>query len=159
MKTFYIVMTSLVAYQIIYNIIGAYELGGKYTDWTWLLYEVGSLIPAILVGVYACRLAFAKVGQEKDSLLQANTAYIVMARIYCYLFIFVFLVFVPLSGYVASFFDQLALQYISSFHKSMGWMARYFVGIQFSLATILSFVFLINTAHFCCRKGRVATEL
>ena len=53
-------LTCILTYQAIYNLRGAMELGGKYMDTKHILYSIGSLIPAIFLGVHASRLSFAK---------------------------------------------------------------------------------------------------
>ena len=93
-KLFYIAMTCLVTYQAIYNFRGAWELGGKYLDWRSLLYSVVSLVPAIALGIHACRMVFAKKAEKQEALAEsilhkwisriymALAALLVLARVY-----------------------------------------------------------------------------
>ena len=95
-KLFYVVMTCLVTYQAIYNLRGACELGSKYLDWPSLLYSVASLVPAILLGIHACRMVFAKNTEKQQALAEsvvhkwisriymALAALMVVARVYIY---------------------------------------------------------------------------
>ena len=80
-KLFYLVITCLVAYQAIYNLRGAMELGGNYMSWRSLLYSVVSLVPAIALGIHACRMVFAKKA-EKQQALAESTVHRWISRIY-----------------------------------------------------------------------------
>ena len=42
----------LVLFQVIAGLIGAIDLGGKYTSFFWLTYRVFSLVPAIAIGAH-----------------------------------------------------------------------------------------------------------
>ena len=51
-------------------------------------------------------------------------------------------VWVHVAGYVASFFDQLELQYIASFHKAMKFMTHHWIYRQYAGAATLSVAYL-----------------
>ena len=91
-----------------------------------LIYAVGALIPALLLGIHATRLTWSKSQESRESLLKSVNCYIVFARVYLALMAIGF-IWVLVAGYVASFFDQIELQYISSFHKSMRFMTRFWL--------------------------------
>ena len=58
------------------------ELGGKYMDMWMLAYQVGSLIPAIALGIHACKLSFAKSQDARKTLCSA-ALYKWIAYFYC----------------------------------------------------------------------------
>ena len=122
-------LTGVIIYQFIYNLQGAVELGGKYTNALHLSYSLGSLIPALLLGIYASRLAWARSEDRLSAMLKKSSrCYIVFARMYLAL-VGIGLGFAIISGYVASFFDQLEVQYIVSFHRAMRFMDYYWVNL------------------------------
>ena len=45
--------TALICVQAMYGYTGAQAMGGSYIEMPYLLYLVGSLVPAILLGVFA----------------------------------------------------------------------------------------------------------
>ena len=61
------------------------ELGGKYMDTKELLYSVGSLIPAIILGVQACKLAFAKTDDARQTLAASK-----LSKLICYFYMALF---------------------------------------------------------------------
>ena len=71
-QLFYIVLTGVIAYQALYNLIGANELGGAYMSFKSLAYSVGSLLPAIALGIHATKLAGAKSLDEQERLADAK---------------------------------------------------------------------------------------
>ena len=80
-KLFYIAMTCLITYQAVYNLRGAMELGRHYLHLTSLLYSVVSLVPAIALGIHACRMVFAK-SAEKQQALAASSVHKWISRLY-----------------------------------------------------------------------------
>ena len=59
-KLFYVGLTAAIGYQTWYNLSSAVELGGSYMELKGLAYSVGTLIPAIFLGIHTSKLAFAK---------------------------------------------------------------------------------------------------
>ena len=58
-KVIFASLTLLIGYQSVYNLEGALELGGKYKSTGYLVYAVGSLMPAIALGVHSMRVLCA----------------------------------------------------------------------------------------------------
>ena len=80
-KIYFLALTVMIGCQTWYNFMGARELGGKYLDLESILYYIGSLIPAIFLGVNACKLVFAK--DDHEALHWANRkCYKWIARFY-----------------------------------------------------------------------------
>ena len=70
-----------------------------------LLYSLGSLVPALLLGIYSTRLAWTSSTENRDAMLKKSSrCHIVFARLYLALVGFGF-GFTLVAGYVASFFD------------------------------------------------------
>ncbi len=105
---------------MVYNWIGINELGGKYHDFWYTCYALGSLVPAILIGIFGTRVVFESNGEDREKLLRGKECYVIMARVYVGL-VALICVFLPFSGYIASFFDQLEMQNIQSFHRMIRW--------------------------------------
>ena len=69
-----------------------------------LLYSLGSLIPALLLGIYSTRVAWTSSTENRDAMLKKSRCHIVFARLYLALIV-LGLGFTLIAGYVASFFD------------------------------------------------------
>ena len=99
----------LVAWQVFYFSMGAVELGGKYLSLEHLAYEIGSLVPALLMGSYCWHLVWMDfLGKRGETLRQKyltqSHCFVWVARAYLAL-LAILVVFLPISGYAASFFD------------------------------------------------------
>ena len=156
-KIFYPLMTGLISYQLVYNLLGSLELGGKYMSAGWLVYAVATLIPGILIGIYASKLAWTSKAEARSALMEKRNFYIVFARIYVGL-VLLLLVLLPVSGYIASFFDQLSIQNIQSFRREAYWMVRFFIGIQFTGCFVLSVAFLCRMRNYCAAWSSAKQE-
>ena len=97
-------LTSLIAFQIVFNLTGAIELGGKYMGWTMLLYSMGSLAPGLALGWYAAKVTHARSLERRTNLLSRSCVFVIIARIYVGAFALV-TILLPLSGYIASTTD------------------------------------------------------
>ena len=84
-KLAYVGLTCILTYQVWYNLTGAMELGGKYMDTKELLYSVGSLVPAIILGIHACKLAFAKSDEARMALAASK-----LSKLICYFYMTLF---------------------------------------------------------------------
>ena len=87
---------------------------------TRLIYEVGSLIPALLLGIHATRKSCSKA--EDNGRTNGCNGYVLIARLYMAVIALAFVISL-VSGYGASYFDQLALQNITSTAKMIRFMA------------------------------------
>ena len=152
----FIALTSLIAFQTLYNFTGAMELGGKYMQLPMLTYKVGSLVPALFLGIYACKVTCAN---NSDQLLKNSCVYVIIARIYVGIFVLVALL-LPFSGYIASLTDQLAMQNLKSVRNMLFWMAKYWVFSQYLVSFLLSVLFLRKVkSKYIEQKRAVYDEL
>ena len=71
-------------------------------------------MPSLCLAIHTTRLVWAKDTTSRDSLLKSHKCYKIIAKVYVGVFVILAL-FACVAGYVASFFDQLEMQYISSF--------------------------------------------
>ena len=78
----YIALTGAIAFQIWYNYTGAEELGGKYLDTKHLVKSVASLIPALFLGLHACKMV-----QENDQARKLELAHSCLAKVCSYLYL------------------------------------------------------------------------
>ena len=106
-------LSFIVWFQFVYNLLGAFELKGKYLNAIHLLYSLGTLIPAILIGINANRITFTTDQEKKQALLNKSKCYRIFAHVYVGI-VALALIIPPVGGYVASHFDQLAMQNIVS---------------------------------------------
>ena len=127
-------LTCILAYQAVYNLRGAMELGGKYMNTKELLYSVGSLVPAIILGIHASKLSFAKTAEAKQN-LAAST----LCKIICYLYMALFagcLVFRVFIHFQYS--HQLAPEHVASYEKSRSFLIYYWGVLQYGFAWALT---------------------
>ena len=123
----------MLIYQTWYNLRGAMELGGKYMGMKELLYSVGSLIPAIILGVHACKLAFAKTDDAKLKLAEST-----VCKIICYFYMalltscLLFRVFIHFQ-----WSHQLGPEHIVSYERSRKFLIYYFGILQYAFAWAL----------------------
>ena len=57
------------------------ELGGKYMGAKELLYSIGTLLPALFLGIHACKLAFAKSDDARLTLAASK-----LSKYICYFY-------------------------------------------------------------------------
>ena len=84
-KVLFIGLTCAISYQVWYNLTGAMELGGKYMGTKELLYSIGTLLPAIYLGIHACKLVFAKSDEARQTLASSK-----LSKYICYFYTFIF---------------------------------------------------------------------
>ena len=101
-------LSFIVWFQFVYNLLGAIELGGKYMSWAHLLYSQGTLLPAILIGFNTLHITFTSDPDKKQALLNKTKCHRIFAYIYLGIVVLA-LIALPVSGYAASHFDQLAM--------------------------------------------------
>ena len=121
-------LSFIVWFQFVYNLLGALELKGKYLNAIHLLYSLGTLIPAILIGINAMQITFTTDQEKKQALLNKTKCYRIFAHIYVGI-VALALIILPVSGYAASHFDQLAMQNIASTQKMLRFMDYYWVNL------------------------------
>ena len=93
-----------------------------------LIYSLGTLIPAFLIGINASRITLTTDPEKKEDLMGKTKCYRIFAHIYVGIVVLA-LIALPLSGYVASHFDQLAMQNITSTRKMLQFMDYYWVNL------------------------------
>ena len=123
-----IVLSLIVWFQFVYNLLGAIELGGKYMGWAHLLYSQGTLLPAILISLNTLHITFTSDQDKKQALLSKTKCHKIFACIYVGIVVLA-LIILPVSGYAASHFDQLAMQNITSTKKMLRFMDYYWVNL------------------------------
>ena len=140
-KVFNIGVTCLIFYQLYYNLGGAQELGGPYLEWHALAYSVGSLIPALLLGIHSTKLAFAKTDEERrqlaSSCLHKGICYFYLTILGATLIFRVFMHF--------QWIHQLGPEHIVSYERSRKWLIYYYIVLQYTLAMTLTFTYLSKT--------------
>ena len=102
----FMALTAMIAYQMYSNLTGAMELGGKYMKLPMLLYEVGSLIPGLCLGIHAIKLLKADSEEERARMLHRSKSciYVLIARVYVGAFALV-IILLPFTGYIGSTTD------------------------------------------------------
>merc|ERR1719507_2516647 len=93
------------------------------------------------MGINTLRITFTKDQDKKQALLSKAKCYKIFAYIYMGI-IALCLIALPASGWVASHFDQLAMQNITSTHKMLKFMDYYWVNLQFGPSVALSAYYL-----------------
>ena len=93
-----------------------------------LLYSLGTLLPAIFIGINALRITSTTDQDKKQDLLNKTKCYRIFAYIYLGI-VALALIILPVSGYAASHFDQLAMQNITSTKKMLKFMDYYWVNL------------------------------
>ena len=133
-KLYFIGLTSVLAYQTYYNLTGAMELGGKYMDTKMLVYSVGSLVPAIILGIHACKIAFAKSDEARQTLAASCLSkvivwfYVATLGLCCAAEVYV---------HLKSNTHQLGYETIVSFKRSRTFLIYYWIILQYGLAWVL----------------------
>ena len=113
------------------------ELGGKYMDMKELLYSVGSLIPAIILGVHTCKLAFAKSDEARQKLANSTAC-----KIFCYLYMGLFGACVLFRVFIHfQWSHQLGPEHIVSYERSRKFLIYYFGVLQYAFAWALTAVY------------------
>ena len=132
-QLFYIALTSVIAYQALYNLVGANELGGPYMSFKCLLYSVGTLLPAIALGIHAFRLVGAKSLEEQEKLASAK------AYLYICYFYQGMVIFMVLYRIWAEFQNhhQLAPIHLVSYKRSRCWLLYYYGVLQYGISFLL----------------------
>ena len=132
-KLLFIGLTAAIAYQACYNWRGAHELGGKYLDLEHLFYSVFSLVPAILLGIHATKLACARDSQHKLE-LASSRRYKWVTSLYALLF-GAMVAFRLFAHFQHS--HQLGREHIVSYERSRKWLIYYWGVLQYGLTFVL----------------------
>ena len=144
-KLFWLALVLAQGYQVVYNWQAAQELGGKYTTFDYLVYQVGSIVPAFLLTVHIFRVVCEEDPREKAKRVSDNQClYRLVALAY----------FFGVGGSMLlwrvyihfQYRNQLGPERITSYEKVQCFQLWYWWGIQFALAIFTSFAFLTNFA-------------
>jgi len=127
-------------------------------DAPYLIYAVGTLMPAIALGVHAIKVVCSSDEQSSNSLLKKSCSFIAIAKVYVGVF-GMLAVLLPFSGFIASYFDQLELQNITSVRKMLFWQAKHWLGAHYCFCLCLSVLFLSRIKSRCCDGHTVQNEL
>ena len=144
-------LTALISYQAIYNLIGDYELGELYLTWHSLGYSIGTLIPAILLGVHACKIAYSSSMDSKIEMANKLTYKLIAALYYgivAYMICFRIYIHVQWDC-------QLAKEHIVSYERSRTWLIYYWGVLQYGLSIALTVAYTIQVKDL---KGKKASE-
>ena len=153
-KVGYIGLTCMLVYQAWHNLRGAMELGGKYMDMRDLLYSVGSLIPAIILGVHACKLAFAK-GDEAKLKLAAST----VGKVICYFYMALFSGCILFRVFIHfQWSHQLGPEHIVSYERSRKFLIYYFGILQYAFAWALVAGYWNQTRKLSAKAKKAAEK-
>ena len=152
-KLLYFGLTAALVYQVFYNFMGARELGGSYLSLSHLLYSVGSLIPAVLLGIHACKLVCSNDDEKKLHMARSRT-YKRICGFYLTIIaaMLLFRVFMHFQ-----WIHQLAPEHIVSYERSRKWLLYYWGILQYGLSFVLTFSYM-RTAHKIKKNAKSAQE-
>ena len=137
-KLYYLGLTTAVMLQVVYNLGGDLELGGKYLDLRSLAYSIGSLIPAIALGIHAMKLT-----SKTDSAELVAAANSFMHKLICYFYVAIIACLALWTAYAhLRQFHQLGPEKVVSYQRSVRWQIYIWYVLQYTPTWILTFSYL-----------------
>ena len=130
-------------YQLHYSYAAAQDLGEKYQEPLWQLYEIGTLIPGVFIG--ACMVLKQQFGWKDDCISRISK----WSSIF-YMDILGLLTFVWIYMYFPIHFQQNERQHVRSSQKAFHFYIYYFGIMQYAPSWILSLLFLRTEKVKCC---------
>ena len=149
-----VLLTAIISYQAYYMFKASEEMGGKYADLDHVLYGWVSLLPAIALGSFAIRLAFAGSSEETSKLLEGRCLYDICAVVYVVVAAIMTAVFFYTKVHVQH--QNPGYQYIHSKWSSMNWNVYYFGVLQYGPSIVLTCLYRRITKKAMKCKGKKA---